>query len=143
MPAALSLVRDLVRRGGIPPLLVFATHVVLAKGLGAYDRFPWLDVPVHTAGGVAIAFFSARALDLFGERGWLGETVPAVRALFVLALTALAAVLWELAEVALRAAGIAPPMIGPGDAVADLFFGLAGGCIWLLLERARLTGGGS
>ena len=42
------------------PLLVFVVHVVLDRGLGIYGARPWVDIPMHFAGGLADSKLGAK-----------------------------------------------------------------------------------
>lgn len=115
---------------------VFLLHVVLSLGFGIYERWPRWDVPMHVAGGVAIAYFLARALRVvFGEI----EAGPSAVMVFCAATTT--AVLWEFAEfltdryLGTKAQGGLP------DTLKDLLLGMAGAAAWI--GFARGTGYGS
>lgn len=41
----------------------FALHMIATKGFEAYLHLPWLDIPMHFFGGVAIAYFLAASLN--------------------------------------------------------------------------------
>ncbi len=61
-----------LRGAGWAPIAVFAAHVLASRVLGLYDAFPPLDVPMHSAGGAAIAFFFWRSLHLPEARDTVG-----------------------------------------------------------------------
>jgi hypothetical protein len=110
-----------------PPVAVVTAHVLASRVFDAYARWPRLDVPMHFAGGIAIACFFARALEgLQGGRAWLAVD-RRMRALLVLGWTGTAAVLWEFAEfLSDRYAGTAA-QDGLEDTLGDLLVGLLGG----------------
>ncbi len=62
-----------IRSAGWAPALVFVTHVVASRGIGAYRTLPELDTPMHLVGGVAIAFFFWRSVNLDAARPLLGS----------------------------------------------------------------------
>lgn len=127
MTGGAGALAEIARRLAWAPATVLAAHVVLAHADGdLYRRWPWLDVPVHLAGGAAVAYLVAGGLAILGRRGLIACPDPAVRAALSLSATCAAAMLWEIAEwLADRGLGT---RYQPGldDTVLDMALGLAG-----------------
>jgi hypothetical protein len=86
------------REGAWAPLLVFGSHIVSSSVFGWYGPYPDLDIPMHLAGGVAIAWFFHRAAVNASQAGWLAPFHAATHLLLVLALVGSSTLLWEFAE---------------------------------------------
>ena len=126
---------EAVRRGGWAPLGVFLAHILVSRGLGLYREVPHLDVPMHLAGGVAIAYFFARAVELEVGRVVVGALTPYGAGLLTLALTCTAAVGWELAEWTSDALGWTSAQAGNDDTMLDMLLGVVGGAALVALRR--------
>lgn len=131
-----SVVLRALLRGAWAPAGVVALHIFLVHGLDAYTRLPPLDRPMHVLGGAAIAYFGAVLLREAEGAGALTLHAGALRALFLLGLTALAAVAWELLERASDQVLGTGFQTGLGDTMRDLLLGLLGGAIFLLATHA-------
>lgn len=137
MQASLSVLTELTRRALWPPLLVFATHLFLSGAVGAYRDHPWLDIPMHLAGGAAIAFCFRGALLMLEDRALVERTGPRIRNLLVLALTGCAAIFWEFAEFTTDQLGLTRAQAGLADTLLDMALGLVGGLAFLSLFARR------
>jgi len=93
-----EIAKEIWRSALWAPLAVFVAHVVLSLAFNGYQRMPGLDIPAHVLGGMAIAFFFSRLLDILGDYTIIDRVDGLLRAIFLIALTATAAVLWEFAE---------------------------------------------
>jgi len=129
---------EIARRAAWPPALVFALHVVASLGFHAYARLPSLDIAMHLLGGCAIACCFARTLDVLARDHAAARLDARVQMLFVFALTATAAVVWEFAEfVSDRTSGTSA-QAGLEDTLLDLALGMLGGALYLAARsRAR------
>ncbi len=78
------------------PMLVLAIHL-LCMQLGAYHYIYSLDTPMHFFGGASIAASSYYLFKHLENKKEL-STIPIVKVLFAIAITALIAVLWEFSE---------------------------------------------
>lgn len=126
------IVRTL-REAAWAPLLVLCP-VVLAEGaFDMYTRFPWIDIPTHFFGGIAVTHFfwcaSANAQSV------AGQFVKVSHAVLPLGGTATMSILWELFEFLSDHLLGAHMQHGLGDTLSDIFFGLAGGVAYLVLRR--------
>jgi hypothetical protein len=116
------------------PIAVFLLHVVASRGLNAYAWYPPLDIPMHFAGGLAIAHFFARGLAALPDEAVAARWRRLLFGAATFALTATAAVFWEFAEFlsdryfGTRAQG------GLGDTLLDMALGIAGGLAYALVS---------
>jgi hypothetical protein len=117
------------------PILVLALHLVASKLLNAYAIWPDLDVPMHFAGGIAIAYFFHIMSRLGSSCGVLGPFHRLTQCLLVFGLTSAAAVGWEFAEfLADRYFGTRMQLGDLNDTLKDLLLGIAGGSSFLVAE---------
>lgn len=124
-----------VRQGGWPAIAVFVFHVAASTGLNAYSQFPWLDIPMHFVGGIAIAYFFHRASITASERGIIGPYHPVTHGVLVVSLTCVAAVVWEFAEFVADCFLDTYAQLGLRDTLADMLLGICGGIVLLGLVR--------
>ena len=121
-----------MRRAAWAPVLVFSIHLVALWGFDIYRHFPEFDIPMHFAGGVAIAHFFGMSYRTAAQRRLLGEPSAVMFPPMILGLTSLAAVVWEFAEfIADRQFGThSQPSLA--DTLLDLLLGLLGGAVWIV-----------
>ena len=120
---------------GAWPLFVFSIHI-LGQSLGAYSFVPWLDTPMHFVGGAAIAASSYYLFRHLENKKELA-TIPSVKVLIAIALTALAATVWEFSEYGgdlLLGTGMQPSIY---DTMKDLCMGLSGATLVALYNFFR------
>jgi hypothetical protein len=115
------------RQGAWAPLTVFIVYALIAKGFGVGMVFPWLDIPAHLFGGMAIAYFFA--IGIANIQVILGTVPQVIQMALSLGLTAITAVAWEFLEFAADIALGTHINLGVADTLSDLFFGLLGGVI--------------
>ena len=114
------------------PILVFFVNAVFdTKGI--YYTFLWIDMPMHFLGGVSIAVAGAQFLAYLQERGLVGKLPFLFHAFFVMSFVGLAAVLWELWEFARDYLARTSTQVNLPDTMIDMFFGLLGGFIALVV----------
>lgn len=122
-----------LREAAWAPLLVFCLVVVAVRIFDAYTRLPWLDVPTHFLGGIAVTYFFWFAFaNARSVAGHLPNLRPAVLAF---GCTAGTAILWEILEFSSDRLLGTQLQHGVGDTVSDIVFGLAGGVAYLFLRR--------
>lgn len=131
-------------RGGWPlallralwaPGLIFLLHLFLCGGIDYYASYRLTDELMHLAGGFAIAFAAGRSIEELRARGVVPDPGRLLRVLLVVSLTALAAVLWELAEF-LSDRYLGTRTLGDlEDTLLDLALGIGGALLYLLLAR--------
>ena len=114
------------------PLLVFVFYAVAAKGFNAYLAYPWLDMPTHFCGGLAITYFFS--VGVARLQSIVGVIPMVIQRLLCVGLTAITAVVWEFLEFASDCVLGTKMNLGVSDTLSDLFFGLLGAVIvtaWL------------
>ena len=136
-----ALIVATTREGAWAPILVFGLHIVASRVYGWYGPYPDLDIPMHFAGGVAIAWFIHRFAVNAARAGWLAPFHAVTHVVIVLALAVSSTVVWEFAEffsdryLGTHAQG------GLLDTLLDMALGCAGGIalvLWLSWRaRAR------
>jgi hypothetical protein len=126
-------------RAGWYPLAVLVAHAVLSLLFHAYRAWPPLDCPMHLLGGIAGAHFLSRSFSAIPADLISPRIRPALEALVIVGLVALAAVMWEFAEslsdrwLRTRAQG------GLTDTLGDLAVGIGGALAYLGVAWARGT----
>ncbi len=120
-----------IRAGGWAPLLVFGVHAIVVLGWNAYHKVPYLDVPMHTLGGIAIAYFFWKSVHTEAGRVLLGSQTQFARTLLVLTATGATTGLWEFAEWTTDSFGWTRAQGGVDDTMLDMFLGMLGGLIFV------------
>jgi hypothetical protein len=113
------------------PLVIFVFYAIAAKGFNAYLLYPWLDMPTHFCGGMAITYFYLVAI--IHSQAKIGRIPNLIQLLLALGLTALTAVVWEFLEFSSDIALGTKMNLGVSDTLSDLFFGLLGGAVMFAL----------
>ncbi len=121
-----------LKQAGWAPLSVFVFYATAVKGFDAYLLYPWLDIPTHFAGGMAITHFYLAALA--GTEPALGKTPRVIRFIAAWGLTAITAIVWELFEYLSDISFATLMNLGVADTLSDLFFGLTGGCLAIAVD---------
>ncbi len=121
-----------LKQAGWAPFSVFVFYAIAAKGFDAYLIYPWLDIPTHFAGGMAITHFYLAALT--GTEPALGKTPGVIRVITAWGLTAITAIVWEFFEYLSDISFATLMNLGVADTLSDLFFGLAGGCLAIAVD---------
>ena len=135
-----AVIKRLWWHAGWLPTSVFLLHVCLSRVWSAYIRYPPLDVPMHFAGGVAIAFFFSRCAALVPSDVISGRPREIAHAVMVFGLTGTATVFWEFAEfVSDRCCGTRA-QLSLDDTLLDMALGVVGGLAYLgaAYQRAML-----
>ena len=125
------------RQLGMVPACFFAAHMVASKVFEAYLTYPWLDIPMHFFGGVAIAFFIFGSIRNTLAKEALGELTKTGEYLLAFSGVCAAALVWEFAEWSTDRIGITESQLSLEDTILDMFLGVAGGSIYLLV-RSRI-----
>ena len=107
---------------------VFAAAQFALLRLFLYWRYPWVDIPMHFAGGIIVGLgvFAARDLHvpLFS---YLIKPYRAITVVFIVA------ALWEVLEYVAGVSSVQENFVG--DTMLDLALGLLGGSIGILIGR--------
>ncbi len=110
---------------------MFALHLVFSRILRLYGPFPHLDVPVHVAGGVAMAYFLARCFAAVPEDVVTRRARASVAAGAVLLGTSTAAVFWEFYEWICDHTFHSRMQGGLADTLLDLALGISGAAVFV------------
>jgi hypothetical protein len=125
----------LLARAVWAPAGILVVHLVATGAFDAYTAWPALDVPMHLAGGAAIAHFWKTIVPPLLEPALATPRLAHVERVLVFALVGLAAVVWEFTEL------LSDRLLGTSllrsleDTLADLLFGLVGGVAYLLVRE--------
>lgn len=112
----------------IPPLVVLTIQAILLIN-NAYDRIPWVDIPMHFFGGVSIGVSYYLLLKYWEQKRFIEEQPIWFTFTYILSLIAFTAVVWEFHEYALDYYFGATTQPSNADTMGDLFLGLLGGAI--------------
>jgi hypothetical protein len=131
-----AVVEKIFRVGGWAPLMVFGVHVIFSRALNAYVVFPMTDIPMHFAGGVAMAFFVSRCFRALPREIVRSSRIVVLELILVGSLTMTAAVIWEFAEFTCDQIFGSNIQRGLGNTMRDMGLGIAGALVVMVL-RAR------
>ena len=141
MKSVMAIGRKILVVGGWAPLLVFSLHVLASQGLDAYRMFPPTDIPMHMAGGFAMAFFLSRVFRTLPRDLVRRSRLVVLELVLVGALTTSAAVVWEFAEFSIDQVLGTNIQVSLANTMQDLALGIAGVGVFLAF-RARTLGAG-
>jgi len=119
------------------PLAVFCFYAVAAKGFNAYILYPWLDMPTHFVGGIAITYFFR--VGTVHAQEFIGSIPRSIQLVLSLGLTAVTAVVWELLEFLSDITFGTHMNLGVSDTLFDLLFGLLGALVVVVAGSLRST----
>jgi hypothetical protein len=122
-----------IREAAWAPLLVLFPVFLADWTFDVFTRLPWFDIPTHLLGGVAATYFFWRAAA--NAASVAGRFQSVSHAVFALACTTGATILWELFEFLSDRLLRTRMQHGMGDTLSDIFFSLAGGVAYLVLRR--------
>lgn len=132
----LELMPTLLRRAAWAPMAVFLLYAGIAFLSDAYSEFPIIGILLHMIGGVAIAFFFWRSLEILEvHQKCLHLSSVQLRGIFAISLTATAAVFWEFAEYIGDWLLGTTMQEGLGDTMLDMFLGIACGTGYVILAQ--------
>jgi hypothetical protein len=120
-------------KASLGPLLVFAIHILALHVFSTYYYLPNFDVSMHFFGGLAIAYFFDRALIGASPDGIIEPCHLISHELLVFCGTCTVAVSWEYSEILKYVSCWIQEPAGLEDTLDDLFFGAAGGTLFILL----------
>ena len=111
-----------------PPIIVFLLHL-FAVHFNFYLLIPNLDVPMHFAGGMAIAVTAIQLINTFEHRKVVSFKSHFLRGLILISFVSLAAMLWELAEFSADVILGWHLQYNLFDTMTDMILGLTGGAV--------------
>ena len=132
-----SWLKPTFREAAWAPLAVFCFYAVAAKGFNSYLLYPWLDMPTHFLGGIAITYFFRVATVHAQEL--VGSIPRSIQLVLSLGMTAVTAVVWELLEFLSDITFGTHMNLGVSDTLSDLLFGLLGALVVVVAGALRST----
>ena len=134
-------IRKIWSVGGWAPVLVFSIHLFLSRVLHAYDNWPPSDIPMHFAGGVAIAFFISKCFQTLPREGSKRSRVVVLELILVGSLAATAAVFWEFTEFSVDQIFGTNIQRSLANTMQDMALGISGAAVYILLRARQLRAG--
>ena len=122
------------RESAWAPLSVLGFYL-FGLAIDLYDLYPFMDIPTHFMGGVAITYFYRSAI--YNSQKFLGEIPVPIQVLFGFTSTGTTTVLWEFYENSFDHLFGTQMVRGLGDTLLDLFLGLSGALLLSVFYRRR------
>lgn len=138
MKATMYAVWKLLKIGGWLPLVVFFTHLFSSRVLNAYEIYPHLDIPMHFAGGCAIAFFVSKCFQVLPRNYVKKSRVNILEILLIGSITVSVAVFWEFAEFLFDLSFGTNIQISLANTIQDLIMGLLGALAIIVIRSKQL-----
>ena len=135
----LNALRKLFRTGGWAPIAVLVLHLFLSRVLHAYRFWHDTDIPVHFAGGMAIAFFVSGLFRALPRKDAQRSRTVLLELVLMFSLTATAAVFWEFAEFIFDRTFGTNVQVSLANTMQDQAMGIMG-ALFLIAVRARQLG---
>jgi hypothetical protein len=139
--ASIEMIRKVLVVGGWAPLLVFLIHVIASRVFQAYQVLPKTDIPMHVAGGLAMAFFVSRCFRALPREVVRSSRLVVLEVVLVGSLTTSAAVVWELAEFSLDQLVGSHFQVGLANTMQDMALGMLGAGVFIAARARQLRAG--
>ncbi len=123
-----------LRESAWAPLSVIFFYLV-GLALQWFDLFPWLDIPTHFTGGVAITYFYRSAIR--NSQGIVGSIPTSIQILLAITCTGTTIILWEFYENLFDFFFGTHMVRGLEDTILDMFVGLLGALVLSVFYRRR------
>jgi hypothetical protein len=123
-----------LREAAWAPLCIVGVYV-FGLALDLYDLFPWLDIPTHLAGGMAITYFYRVAIR--NSDTLLGPTPHLIQILFAFTATGTTTIFWEFYENTIDYFFGFNTVRGLEETVIDLLMGVTGALMISVLYHKR------
>lgn len=143
MKALTEMTRKALGVGGWAPLLVFLIHVIATRVFQAYDVLPQTDIPMHFAGGLAMAFFVSRCFRALPREVVRSSRLVVLEVVLVGSLTTTAAVVWEFAEFSLDRFVGSNVQVSLENVMQDMALGMLGAGVFIAARARQLRAGGA
>ena len=124
--------RVTMREAAWAPLSIIAFYAI-GLALHLYDLFPPLDLPSHLLGGVAITYFFRSAIK--NSQSLVGDIPILIQIIFAFTCTGTTIIFWEFYENLLDLFFGTQMVRGLEDTIVDMFLGLLGALVFMLLYR--------
>lgn len=119
------------------PLIILLIHGVFSY-FGFYGRFVWIDIPMHFFGGVSIGIAYLLFFRMLQKMNYVGRIHPFLEMGIITSFVSITAVFWEFREFLgdYFFGWHTQPSIA--DTMADLFLGMLGGVMGIIITRKLL-----
>jgi len=121
-----------LREAGWAPLCIVGFYV-FGLAFDLYDLYPWVDMPTHFAGGVAITYFYRSAIRHMQQI--VGDIPFPVQILFPFTCTGTTIIFWEFYENSIDYFFGFNTVHGLEETVVDMLMGLSGALVITLFYR--------
>jgi len=115
-----------LREAAWAPLCIVGFYI-FGLAFDLYDLYPWLDIPTHFLGGIAITYFYRSAIR--NSQKIIGDTPLAIQIIFAFTATGTTAVLWEFYENFIDHFFGFHTVRGLGETIMDMAMGLSGALV--------------
>jgi len=122
-----------LREAAWAPLSVVFFYLV-GLALQWFDLFPWLDIPTHFIGGIAITYFYRSAIR--NSQGIVGVISSFIQILLAFTCTGTTIILWEFYENLFDFFFGTHMVRGLEDTILDMFVGLLGALVLSAFNRS-------
>ena len=133
-PHWLDWILTTLRESAWAPLFIVGFYI-FGLAFDLYDLYPWLDIPTHFLGGIAITYFYRSAI--WNSQTLLGTTPNLIQVLFAFAATGTTTILWEFYENTIDHLWGFTTVRGLEETVVDMAMGLSGALVLSLFYRRR------
>ena len=123
-----------LRESAWAPLCIVGFYI-FGLAFDLYDLYPWLDIPTHFLGGIAITYFYRSAI--WNAQTLLGTTPNLIQVLFAFTATGTTTVLWEFYENTIDHLWGFTTVRGLEETIVDMAMGLSGALVLSLFYRGR------
>jgi len=123
-----------LRESAWAPLCIVGFYV-FGLALDLFDKYPWIDMPSHLAGGMALTYFYRSAIK--NSQKVIGDVPHPIQILFAFTCAGTTIILWEFYEELLDFFFDALVVRSLEDTIRDMFLGLIGALVLSLFYRKR------
>ena len=123
-----------LRESAWAPLIVFGFYI-FGLLVSLFDNYPFMDIPTHFMGGVAITYFYRSAIR--HSQSLVGDIPLSIQIIFAFTCTGTTTVFWEFYE------NFADHFLGTSmvrgleDTIVDLILGISGALVLSLFYRQK------
>lgn len=117
------------------PVIVFGLHILLSKTVDMYRSFPWIDIPMHFGGGVAMMVSIGMLYKSLQKIAVIPHLPLAITRLFLFTIISTITIFWEFAEFTTDFFYYTHAQVSIPDTMKDMFLGMLGGVLVISLFR--------
>ena len=123
-----------LRESAWAPMCIVGIYI-FGLALDLYDLYPWLDIPTHFLGGVAITYFYRSAIRNLQKL--LGDIPLLIQILLAFTATGTTIIFWEFYENFIDHFFGFHTVRGLGETIMDMAMGLSGALVLSLAYKRR------